>query len=184
MLTIGSELRRLDCELSYDEKQARAQRAAEISELAGSEKERATRMKEEAAALLKQSEAHTREASMLLSYYKAEVEPRDIQCDVAFDSEAGDVLLIRTDTRRIIERRKPTHEEWNSIKAKRQQTLSFRSPLFKDHQTELERQAAELIGKIVVPVADEAKPKDRRKDKASKAAEGGVSLKLVDEAKP
>lgn len=126
MLKLGSEVRRLDCELTYDEKQARAQRAAEISELAGAEKERATRMKEEAAGLLKQSEAHLREASMLLSYFKAEIEPRDVPCDMAYELDTGDIVMIRKDTFKIIERRKPTHDEWNRIKEARQQPL-FRS---------------------------------------------------------
>lgn len=179
MITLGEETRRLDCELTYDEKLARAQRAAEISELAGSEKERAARLKEESAALTKQAEAHAREAAMLLSYYKSEVEPRDVRCELGYESDTGDVVMVRTDTHRTIERRKPTGDEWTRIKQSQQR------PLF-PARSEWRADAATRLGSLLKdeepkPTVSEPKPPKAKKVKRSEGDEVSLSVVKDDE---
>lgn len=123
MVKIDTEQRRVECTLDEDERQERALKAAELSAQAGEEKARAIRMKEEAAALLKQSEARSQEAGKLLSYFKDGKEPRDVECRVMYDSDSRKVRVYEGDGFKLLESRAPTEADWTKIKKARQPEL-------------------------------------------------------------
>ncbi len=165
MVKIDTEKRRVECTLDEDERQERALKAAELSAQAGEEKARAIRMKEEAAALLKQSEARSQEAGKLLSYFKDGKEPRDVECRVMYDSDSRKVRVYEGDGFKLLESRAPTEVDWTKIKKARQPEL-FRQ----------QRDVGEILDEASAVIEERI---ERRRGKKAAASPDKVNLTVV-----
>lgn len=172
MIMIDTEQRRVECKLDEEERHERALKAAELSAQAGEEKARAQRMKEEAAALLKQSEARALEAGKLLTYFKDGKEPRDLECRVMFDPTTNKVYVYEgMESFRTLESRAPTEADWPKIKKAKQPDLFRRSPI-----EQIEKAADDLFEEVM---ERRASPKGRKAKASEASGAGGVNLTVV-----
>jgi hypothetical protein len=64
----------------------------------------------------------------LLAVHRTGLEARSVECEVIFIDGLQEVQVIRVDTGELIDRRRPTEEDWRNIQDARQTQLSFVKP--------------------------------------------------------
>lgn len=117
-MKIGKEKREFLITLTSEELHYRATLAAELSE-------KAIRLKEEASKITAEATRCDKESKRLLLVFRIGEESRDVECDVVFSNVLQEVNIIRRDTGEVVDRRKPTPEDWRNIEEARQQEISF-----------------------------------------------------------
>lgn len=117
-MKIGKEKREFLIPLTGEELHYRAAQAAELSE-------KAVRIKDEASKLTAEASRCDKEAKRLLQVFRAQEESRDVECDLMFSNALQEVTIVRRDTGEVVDRRKPTPEDWRNIEEARQQEISF-----------------------------------------------------------
>jgi hypothetical protein len=118
---IGVDKREFEFHLTDEERHYRAAQASSLCE-------EALRLKGEAQKLTQAVSQKTKEMQQLLAVHRTGLEARSVECEVIFIDGLQEVQVIRVDTGELIDRRRPTEEDWRNIQDARQTQLSFVKP--------------------------------------------------------
>ncbi len=120
-MKIGVDKREFEFHLTDEERHYRAAQASSLCE-------EALRLKGEAQKLTQAVSQKTKEMQQLLAVHRTGLEARSVECEVIFIDGLQEVQVIRVDTGELIDRRRPTEEDWRNIQDARQTQLSFVKP--------------------------------------------------------
>jgi hypothetical protein len=118
---IGVDKREFEFHLTDEERHYRAAQASSLCE-------ESLRLKGEAQKLTQAVSQKTKEMQQLLAVHRTGLEARSVECDVIFIDGLQEVQVIRVDTGELIDRRRPTEEDWRNIQDARQTQMSFVKP--------------------------------------------------------
>lgn len=122
-LTLQTSSRWLEVRLTEEERKQRADRAAELSALSVKDELREEQYKAEAKSAKEAKESKQKEAGALLAVYRAGKESQNVECREEYDGI--EVLVVRTDTEAVIEKRRPNEQDWKRIRDAQQTRLAF-----------------------------------------------------------
>lgn len=171
-LTLQTSTRWLECRLTEEERRFRADRAAELSALSAEDARREEMHKGEQKSAKEAKEAKEKEAGQLLGIYRAGKESRNVETREEYDG--SEVLVVRTDTEAVVERRKPGEQDWKRIRDAQQTRLSFSKA--EKVLADVKKQAAEEKAPAPgVEVPQAAEPKAARKPRAASPTDKGAA---------
>jgi len=128
MLKIGVTTRNMLVRITELEKQTRADRAAEFSDLATATKRLSEELAEKAKAKKKEAELLVEQAAQLLAIYRSGEESQQIDCLEEYFPSSGEIIVTREDTHEIVDRRRPNEADRKKIEVVRQNEFEFDRP--------------------------------------------------------